>query len=175
MLANRLTLKTMAAIAVLAIAGSTTAQAGGRFGSQFCHRGFGNVARPHIANATPYRNATKVVTVRPKAEESRPHYRAASSQVVKPATGAAAAVGSATAPTCLTKEYLDTGAVMFRDTCTKEWAVNSTEVATKASAVAPTCLRKENNQGGVIMFRDACTNEWAMNTLDQLAEVRATQ
>src|SRR5262249_58632045 len=58
-----------------------------------------------------------------------------------PATPAAALAGPAepSAPTeasatCLTKEYLETGAVMFRDVCTKEWAINSTDVARKLPA-----------------------------------------
>ena len=36
---------------------------------------------------------------------------------------------SATSPSCLTKEYLATGAVLFKDTCTRQWAINSTTVA----------------------------------------------
>jgi hypothetical protein len=76
---------------------------------------------------------------------------------------------AAATKTCLNKEYLDTGAVRFRDTCTNEWAINSTNVDTKASTVNRACLTKENNPNGVVMFRDTCTHEWAMNTADQLA------
>jgi hypothetical protein len=87
-------------------------------------------------------------------------------------TGVAAAVSTPAATatkTCLTKEYLDTGAVRFKDTCTSEWAINSTNVDTKASTAIHACLTKENNPNGVVMFRDTCTHEWAMNTADQLA------
>lgn len=83
-------------------------------------------------------------------------------------------VGSTTdaapADTCLTKEYLDTGAVMFRDSCTKEWAINATDVTKKVTPVAATCLSKDTDQNGVVMFRDTCTKEWAMNTPDQMAQ-----
>ena len=79
------------------------------------------------------------------------------------------ATTSTTATGCLTKEYLDTGAVRFKDTCTKEWAVNSTNVDAKSSTVVASCLTKEKNQNGVVLFRDTCTHEWAMNTEDQLA------
>jgi hypothetical protein len=41
--------------------------------------------------------------------------------------------------TCLTKEYLDTGA---QDVCTQEWAMNSTTVSNKLSAVGRSCLTK---------------------------------
>lgn len=71
---------------------------------------------------------------------------------------------------CLTKEYLDTGAVKFRDTCTKEWAINATDVTKKVTPAAATCLTKDTDQNGVVMFRDTCTREWAMNTPDQMAQ-----
>jgi hypothetical protein len=64
--------------------------------------------------------------------------------------------------TCLTKQYLATGAVLFKDTCTKQWAINSTAVATHKPA-SRTCLRKEVSDDGIVIFRDTCTNEWAMN------------
>jgi hypothetical protein len=64
--------------------------------------------------------------------------------------------------TCLTKEYLATGAVLFKDTCTRQWAINSTAVATHKPA-RRTCLRKEVSDDGIVIFRDTCTNEWAMN------------
>ena len=79
---------------------------------------------------------------------------------------------AAAASTCLTKQYLETGAVMFKDTCTNEWAINSTNETTQAgSSASRVCLTKENHPDGVVMFRDSCTNEWAMNTVDQLAEL----
>jgi hypothetical protein len=64
--------------------------------------------------------------------------------------------------TCLTKQYLATGAVLFKDTCTRQWAINSTAVATHKPA-RRTCLRKEVSDDGIVIFRDTCTNEWAMN------------
>ena len=64
--------------------------------------------------------------------------------------------------TCLTKQYLETGAVLFKDTCTRQWAINSTAVATHKPA-RRTCLRKEVSDDGIVIFRDTCTNEWAMN------------
>jgi hypothetical protein len=64
--------------------------------------------------------------------------------------------------TCLTKQYLATGAVLFEDTCTRQWAINSTAVATHKPA-RRTCLRKEVSDDGIVIFRDICTNEWAMN------------
>jgi hypothetical protein len=38
------------------------------------------------------------------------------------ATNAPAAAAAPAVSTCLTKEYLDNGAVKFRDNCTGEWA-----------------------------------------------------
>jgi hypothetical protein len=66
----------------------------------------------------------------------------------------------AAAPSCLSKEYLQQGVVMFRDTCTKEWAINNTSTQTASNAA---CLTKTNPQDGVVMFKDICSSEWAMN------------
>jgi hypothetical protein len=66
----------------------------------------------------------------------------------------------AAAPSCLSKEYLQQGVVMFRDTCTKEWAINKTSTQTASNAA---CLTKVNPQDGVVMFKDICSSEWAMN------------
>jgi hypothetical protein len=63
---------------------------------------------------------------------------------------------------CLSKQHLATGAVLFKDVCTKEWAINSTSVA--GQRVNRKCLRKSRHPGGVVMFKDICTDEWAMNT-----------
>ena len=49
---------------------------------------------------------------------------------------------TAATTTCLTKEYLDIGAVLFKDVCTQEWAMNSTTVSNKLSAVGRSCLTK---------------------------------
>jgi len=77
--------------------------------------------------------------------------------------------------TCLVKQYLDTGAVMFKDTCSNEWAINSTPVNAQPGTSASRCLTKENHPDGVVMFRDTCTNEWAMNTSSQIAEAPQTR
>lgn len=62
---------------------------------------------------------------------------------------------------CLTKEYLKDGPVLFKDTCTKEWAIGD---AAENQSVNPSCLRKDYLEGGkVVKFTDVCTKEWAMN------------
>ncbi|HEY6992693.1 MAG TPA: hypothetical protein VH397_03195 [Xanthobacteraceae bacterium] len=87
---------------------------------------------------------------------------------VAEAAGAANAVTDMRTTTCLAKQYLETGAVMFKDACTNEWAINSTTATGQAaSAAGRTCLTKENHPDGVVMFRDTCTNEWAMNTAER--------
>jgi len=196
MLANRTSLLTLAFITTFALAAGSTAAEARFFGSPFCHHGFGSPVRSHIA-ATQARGASKIASVRQKDSDdepakpvSRPRQVA---EPVKPAAATSATLASATsapvpAPpaatspaasttastsTCLTKEYLETGAVQFKDTCTNEWAVNSTEVDTK-SAVVRTCLTKDN-QNGIVMFKDVCTNEWAMNTSTQPAKIQAAQ
>jgi hypothetical protein len=65
---------------------------------------------------------------------------------------------------CLSKQHLATGAVLFKDVCTKEWAINSTSVA--GHRVDRKCLRKSRHPDGVVMFKDICTDEWAMNTTE---------
>ena len=74
----------------------------------------------------------------------------------------------APAPSCLTKEYLQNNTIMFKDTCTKEWAMNTTTLS--AQPVNKACLVKEHPQNGVVLFRDTCTNEWARNPQDQQAQ-----
>ena len=90
---------------------------------------------------------------------------AAATSAAKPAPATASAQSSA-GVTCLTKEYLDTGAVKFRDTCTGEWAINATHIAKPATApgAAGNCFKKDLHKQGIVLFRDVCTNEWAMNT-----------
>jgi len=69
---------------------------------------------------------------------------------------------------CLTKEYLQTGVVLFKDVCTKEWAVNSTTIDRPVTAAtARACLTKESPADGVVLFKDVCSNEWAMNPPEQ--------
>jgi hypothetical protein len=68
--------------------------------------------------------------------------------------------------TCLTKEYLQTGTVLFKDVCTKEWALNSNSVATQVASSNRNCLTKENLRSSVT-FKDVCTGEWAVNPPEQ--------
>jgi hypothetical protein len=196
---TRNSLLTLAAVATLAVAGSTAAEAR-YFGSSFGHRGPASFFKSYVASAMQPKAAS--ARYRDDDDEPQEKHRAAS-KPVKPATVASAArppsvaavvkPASVTAPvkpvslataavtipstagttTCLTKEYLDTGAVKFRDICTNEWAINSTDVEKKVSSFALSCLTKDNSQNGVVMFKDTCTNEWAMNTVDQqTAQVR---
>ena len=69
---------------------------------------------------------------------------------------------SLAAPNCLTKDYLQTGVVMFRDLCSHEWAINNSSI-TKPAPAGSACLSKENPQDGVVLFKDNCTSEWAIN------------
>jgi hypothetical protein len=72
-------------------------------------------------------------------------------------------VASAQPPGCLSKDYLS-GVVLFKDLCTKEWAMIPTNITPQtASASNAACLSKEYLQAGVVLFKDACTNEMAMN------------
>jgi hypothetical protein len=82
---------------------------------------------------------------------------------------------AARVPSCLVKQYLDTGAVMFKDTCTNEWAINSTSANAQPGTSTSRCVTKESQPDGVVMFRDTCTNEWAMNTSSQIAETPTTR
>jgi hypothetical protein len=78
------------------------------------------------ANKTrPKPVVSKVVTARPKSIETtsakpansyQPTQLAGAVTVTPVSTPATAAT-----TTCLTKEYLDTGAVLFKDVCTQEW------------------------------------------------------
>jgi hypothetical protein len=175
MLMNRNAMVGCAVVAVLAVAASTAAEAGGRFFSPFCHRGgFANIAKSY--NPAPPRH--RVASVKQKSDDDEKYKRPAKNYrpTVAPvklsavANAAVLTTAATTTTTCLTKEYLDTGVVMFKDTCTSEWAINSTNVDTKVSSVVRTCLTKDNSQNGVVVFKDTCTNEWAMNTIDQQAQ-----
>jgi hypothetical protein len=189
MLTNRTSALTLAAIAALALTASTDADA-----SPFCHRGgFGSFSRAYIPvvpqqrivsvrpkieekvakAANKYRPepvVSKVVRAQPKDVEAAVAKPANSYQPAQLAGAATVAPistpATAATTTCLTKEYLDTGAVLFKDVCTQEWAMNSTNVSNKLSAVGRSCLIKYNAQDGVIMFKDVCTQEWAMNTVE---------
>ena len=152
MLTSRASALTLATIATLALAASTDADA-----SPFCHRGgFASFSRAYIPvvpqqrivsvrpkieekvakAANKYRPepvVSKVVRAQPKDVETAVAKPANSYQ---PAQLAGAAIvapistpATAATATCLTKEYLDTGAVLFKDVCTQEWAMNTVEQA----------------------------------------------
>ena len=76
---------------------------------------------------------------------------------------------TATPASCLTKKYLATGAVLFKDTCTEQWAINSTTVA-RHKPGGRACLSKEVSDDRIVIFRDSCTSEWAMNTSQNPAD-----
>jgi hypothetical protein len=93
---------------------------------------------------------------------------------VAPAS-AVSPVVTAPAPSCLTKEYLQAGTVLFKDVCTNQFAMNSTTLPSQVvTAATRACLTKENLQAGTVLFKDICTNEWAMNPPDQQAQVPQT-
>jgi hypothetical protein len=141
MLTNRTSVLTLAAIATLALAASTDADA-----SPFCHRGgFASFSRAY----TPAAPRQRIVSVKPKIEEKvakpankyrpepvvskavRAQPKDVETAAAKPANsyrpaqlaGAATTSAPVSTPataattTCLTKEYLDTGAVLFKDVC----------------------------------------------------------
>ena len=184
MFTHRTSVLAVAAIAALAFAASTDAEA-----SPFCHRGgfasfsrayFPTAPQQRIVSAKPRFEAvrtakreavvTKTAMAHPKDVETpvksanryQPTQLAGAATVAPVSTPATAAT-----TTCLTKEYLDTGAVLFKDVCTQEWAMNSTNVSNKLSVVGRSCLTKDNAQDGVILFKDVCTQEWAMNKVEQ--------
>jgi len=124
-----------------------------------------------VASAKPPVPAKPAVVATP-AVVAKPAVVATPAVVAKPAavTEVAGSAPVATpVDTCLTKEYLENGTVRFKDVCTKEWAINSTDRDGKASNVDRNCLTKQSSQGGVLMFKDICTGEWAMNTTKQMA------
>jgi hypothetical protein len=193
---NRTSLFAYVAIAALGVA-ATSMTASEAAAGIFCNRSFGGgFAAPRNYSPAPV-HREKVVVRRPPPAASKPVVVAKAAprkpastepaKVASTATAAAAAevaqaAGTATAnpvraaTPCLTKQYLETGAVMFKDACTNEWAINSTSATgQKASSVGGNCLTKENHPDGVVMFKDTCTKEWAMNTAERLAEAPPTR
>jgi hypothetical protein len=197
---NRTSLFAYVAIAALGVA-ATTLSASEAAAGIFCNRSFGGgfaaprnyspapVHRERVAVRRPPPVASKpVVVAAPRKPASTEPAKVASTAGTSTASTAAAAAevaqaaGTAnanaarTATPCLTKQYLETGAVMFKDACTNEWAINSTTATgQKASSVGGNCLTKENHPDGVVMFKDTCTKEWAMNTAERLAEAPPTR
>jgi hypothetical protein len=194
---NRTSLFAYVAIAALGVA-ATSMTASEAAAGIFCGRSFGGgFAAPRNYSPAPA-HRERVVVRRPPPAASKPVVvvdaakaaprKPASTEPAKVASTAAAAAevaqaaGTAnanaarTATPCLTKQYLETGAVMFKDACTNEWAINSTTATgQKASSVGGNCLTKENHPDGVVMFKDTCTKEWAMNTAERLAEAPPTR
>lgn len=157
-----------------------------------CRRGMGSFAK--VYNFAPRDRIGKIVSTRSANEHQRPSRSASpkgpvaspvkSARIVsaaKPTGNADTAVSTPTirtpiatpTDTCLVKEYLDTGAVRFKNSCTHEWAINSTDGDKKTSTVGHICLTKQNSRDGVVMFKDVCTGEWAMNTAKQMALAHA--
>ena len=54
--------------------------------------------------------------------------------------------------------------MLFKDVCTKQFALNDTEVTSQVVSTASRgCLTKDNLENGAVLFKDICTKEWAMN------------
>src|SRR5262245_61794604 len=195
---NRTSLFAYVAIAALGVAATSMTSSEAAAGI-FCGKFGGGFAAPRNYSPAPV-HRERVVVRRPPPVASKPGVAAAPSKPVvgaaprKPvsaepakvastastaaaaaevaqAAGTANANAARTATPCLTKQYLETGAVMFKDACTNEWAINSTSATgQKAPSVGGNCLTKENHPDGVVMFKDTCTKEWAMNPAEPHAE-----
>jgi hypothetical protein len=106
----------------------------------------------------------------PAAKPKQDHAAGAKSAVVTEPNKPAATAATALPPLmlagsdCLSKKHLATGAVLFKDVCTKEWAINSASIA--GERAGGKCLTKVTHPDGVVLFRDVCTDEWAMNTTE---------
>ncbi len=95
-------------------------------------------------------------------DRPQPSYSSQPSYAPRPSYAAYAPAPAAQAPaaSCLSKEYLNNGPVLFKDTCTNEWAMGE---ASPTRGLNVGCLRKEYIDGGVVKFSDICTKEWATN------------
>jgi hypothetical protein len=116
-----------------------------------------------------------VPVVNPKRLSSTPFGAATKTEKIPdPGGSAGIAVPTALVPsapattTCLTKEYLASGFVLFRDVCTNEMAMHSYTVAPRVVRVMTrACLSKETLPNGVVLFRDICSEEWAMSPAEE--------
>jgi hypothetical protein len=138
-------------------------------------RSYASAAKPEKiagpANVPAKRTKNTSATTPRPAAVGGPALSSVSAPASKKAKPAASAPAEPEVSACLTKEYLETGAVMFNDTCTKEWAINSTHVSKRgAPGTSRTCLSKDVHGNGVVVFKDNCTKEWGMNTGGQSAE-----
>jgi hypothetical protein len=168
MMRGRSSVLAWTAVATLSVAtiGSTTTEARDFNWSKYCPSSIRSKIEAYVSN--------RVSSARPKDEEILPTQAGKDHATAprNPATAAASTVSTtavAGGKTCLMKQYLATGAVLFKDACTKEWAINSTGVASR-TANNRNCLTKDSRENGFVMFKDICTNEWAMNTLERKAE-----
>jgi hypothetical protein len=161
MTTRRSFLPTWTVVAVLGAAtlGSGAAQAGD-FGFDF------SKYVPNSIRSKIERYLDKAPAAKPKHDHAAGTNSAVETEPNKPA-----AAGATILPPlmlagndCLSKQFLATGAVLFKDVCTKEWAINSTSVA--GQRAGGKCLTKVTHPDGVVMFRDVCTEEWAMNTTE---------
>jgi hypothetical protein len=133
----------------------------------------GDFAAFDFSRYVPHSVRSKIESYFDKAPVAKPkhnHAAGTNSAVVTESNAPVAASGTMLPPLmpagrdCLSKQLLATGAVLFKDVCTKEWAINSTGVA--GQKVGGKCLTKVTHPDGVVMFRDVCSDEWAMNTTE---------
>jgi hypothetical protein len=76
---------------------------------------------------------------------------------------------------CLIKEYSQRSGVVFKDTCTNEWAVNAQIAKDQVARPTGVCVTKEYVQTGAVLFKDVCTGEWAVNPpADQQTQAQPT-
>jgi hypothetical protein len=61
-----------------------------------------------------------------------------------------------------TKEHVPNGLVLFKDTCTNEWAAGEPAQPGARSSDAA-CLHKDYPQAGQVRFTDSCLHEVALN------------
>jgi hypothetical protein len=119
---------------------------------------------PHAAQAEDFPSFSFMKSA---SESMGPELESYVSGMIAPETPEISA--TATPASCLTKKYLATGAVLFKDTCTEQWAINSTTVARHKPA-GRACLSKEVSDDGIVIFRDTCTSEWAMSSSQNPAD-----
>jgi hypothetical protein len=192
MLRNRTFLLACIPVAMLALvgAGSTTAEARACFFKSMskASKSYSQASNYKTATAKPAKGyaaakpakayaaakPAKAYAAKPKnnqtSTKNASSYAPAAKQIkpARPASPVVPPTAEAATSTCLVKEYLETGAVQFKDICTNEWAINATHLSKPvAGTPARSCLMKDNHQDGVVMFKDVCTNEWAMNTAAQ--------
>lgn len=159
MLVNRTSLLTFAAVATLAMAASTSAEA-----RSLCHRGIGGFFAKAYNPVPQHRIISKVAYVKPEDDERYSKSANRKRPVAEPvqlasvpntakSTGAANAAQS-------TGTTQSTGAANATNTA----SVANTAASTPVAAATKTCLNKEYLDTGAVRFRDTCTNEWAINS-----------